>query len=253
MFCNECGGPNPDGAKFCNACGKTLMAPAQPVVRNEPNIVVRQFPIQMTDSSDIGRNLDSSSMDDGDTSSGLNKFLAFIVIAAIAGGVYWVVSGSDGGVEKTQEPQQSGFIVHPYELVKNPFQDQHRIVSLELNARPILIDGQAVFYTAPIDPRMGEQYGWMGLRFNKMLSEGVAIYDVLGQNARGSDPDLLGQIAVIMAPRSQPPSLQQDWDVEPKGTIQGTNGFGASISIPVVKFWGYSNPRTISVPAPNQQ
>jgi hypothetical protein len=32
MFCNYCGAPNPDGASFCNGCGKPIARPAAAAV-----------------------------------------------------------------------------------------------------------------------------------------------------------------------------------------------------------------------------
>ena len=35
MYCNECGALNPDGAKFCNACGTQMHVVVKPVERTE--------------------------------------------------------------------------------------------------------------------------------------------------------------------------------------------------------------------------
>jgi hypothetical protein len=39
MFCIECGAPNPERAKFCNACGKCIVAPTPPPEPREAGMV----------------------------------------------------------------------------------------------------------------------------------------------------------------------------------------------------------------------
>jgi hypothetical protein len=94
MFCNECGGANPDGAKFCNACGKSLVVPTQPLIQREPGIVIRQFPTQMATPAHVDAHWDSSSTEDARSSSGLKRFLTIIAGVAIVVGIYLVVFGS---------------------------------------------------------------------------------------------------------------------------------------------------------------
>jgi hypothetical protein len=46
MFCVECGATNTNDAKFCTACGKNLTVSTHPLERSEPEVVIRQFPVQ---------------------------------------------------------------------------------------------------------------------------------------------------------------------------------------------------------------
>ena len=43
MYCNECGALNPDGAKFCNACGSQLHATIKPVERKEKDSFYKTY------------------------------------------------------------------------------------------------------------------------------------------------------------------------------------------------------------------
>ncbi len=46
MFCNDCGAVNPDGAKFCNKCGKAITAANPP--NDSPPAASQATPIPMT-------------------------------------------------------------------------------------------------------------------------------------------------------------------------------------------------------------
>ncbi len=91
MFCHECGGGNPENAKFCNVCGKSLADSSQFLAQPEPDVVIRQFPIQGTESGDVVRDRDPSSADPEESSSILKYLLATITIAGIVVGGYWIL------------------------------------------------------------------------------------------------------------------------------------------------------------------
>jgi hypothetical protein len=138
-------------------------------------------------------------------------------------------------------PPSSGLTVHPYELLKNPFKWKAQLVLLELRSRPVLFNGAVVQYSGDIQPKFGVQLGVMALRLNRMLAENQALYDVMGVEAGSSEGQMLGQVSVTLPPNVTDLDLARIWAVEPQGTIQGTNGFGATISIPSVRFWRYQD------------
>jgi hypothetical protein len=144
------------------------------------------------------------------------------------------------------EPPSAGIIIHPYDILRNPFKFKNNMVTLDLVSRPILNNGSFVQYSEgvlTVDPRIRNQFGLMGLRFHKMVSENTGLYDVMGIEGSfhaSSDPIFLGQIAVTSSAKNGELVVDRDWRVEPLGTIQGTNALGATLDVPVVKFWGYA-------------
>ncbi|MGO8719638.1 MAG: hypothetical protein ACLQMO_10505 [Acidobacteriaceae bacterium] len=100
------------------------------------------------------------------------------------------------------------------------------------------------------------QLGPSSIRFDKMLDEHTAVYDVMTIDQAAlaaADPDYMvpdGQIAVIL-PDSTPPSLAKPWKVLVEGPVTGTNAFGADLTVTTVKFEGYYEPPPPPpVPAP---
>ena len=144
------------------------------------------------------------------------------------------------------EPPSAGIMLHPYDILRNPFKYRNNMVTLDVVSRPILYNGSFVQYSEgvfTVDPRIRDQFGLMGLRFRKMLSEDTGLYDVMGIEGSfyaSSDPIFLGQIAVTHSAQNGELEVDHDWRVEPLGTTQGTNALGATIDVPVVKFWGYA-------------
>jgi hypothetical protein len=138
-------------------------------------------------------------------------------------------------------PPSSGLTVHPYELLKNPFNLKGHLVLLELRSRPVLYNGSVVQYSGEIEPKFGIRLGLMALKLNRMLAEDQALFDVMGVEAGNSEGEMLGQISVTLPPNITDLDLGRIWAVEPQGTIEGTNGFGAAISIPSMRFWHYQD------------
>jgi hypothetical protein len=143
--------------------------------------------------------------------------------------------------QKPVIPPSSGLTVHPYELLKNPFKLNGKLVLLELRSRPVLYNGSVVQYSGEIEPSFGIRLGLMALKLNRMLAEDQALYDVMGVEAGNSEGQMLGQISVTLPPKVTDLDLGRTWVVEPQGSIEGTNGFGAPISIPSVRFWHYQD------------
>ncbi|MGO8718370.1 MAG: hypothetical protein ACLQMO_04025 [Acidobacteriaceae bacterium] len=136
-------------------------------------------------------------------------------------------------------PEDSGDLLHPYDVLRNPFRDKGQMVTLNVLAFPILAEGMLEEYQS-YDPRIAAQAGIKGLRFNRMLSENVALFDILALDSPDyQEPEMMGQLAVLIKSGDQPPDDTRSWKVEPLGVVDGTNGFGGAIQIPAVRFWGY--------------
>jgi hypothetical protein len=136
--------------------------------------------------------------------------------------------------------------IHPYELAKNPFLMKTHLVMLDGHSYPILLDGNLLQYEEYTgEPNIiGREL--VGLKFERMLDERTAIFAILGFNragimSNGTDEGMedLGELAVLVPSNSLQPDPEELWTVEPLGMLQGTNGFGASVSVPLVRFDGY--------------
>jgi len=84
----------------------------------------------------------------------------------------------------------------------------------------------------------GHAVGGAPFRFDRMLDEHTATYDIYADNYSGG---IDGQIAVVL-PDSIPPDLGRPWKVRVIGPLTVTNVFGAKLTIVAVKFEGYSDP-----------
>jgi hypothetical protein len=126
--------------------------------------------------------------------------------------------------------------LHPYDVLKDPFKFQNNLMVFDVISRPSFYDMHFYQYVDGIvDVR--RHLSATGLQFRKMLSEGAALYDVEGVDP--SFPVNLGQILVTGS--NDELRIDRFWQVEPLGTVQSTNYFGAAPDVPVIKFWGYAN------------
>jgi hypothetical protein len=132
--------------------------------------------------------------------------------------------------ETSQEIQ--AILVPPYKLLKDPYIYKNKIVVLDVKREPILID----IYNGPVYEEIPG-----GLLFNRMISEDVALYDIMGLIAPAEDRNvkMLGQIAIGVPSNQHQLQTEYDWEVEPLGTMEGTNGFGATLQVPLVRFRRY--------------
>jgi hypothetical protein len=155
---------------------------------------------------------------------------------------------------KPQMPPASGITLHPYDLLKNPYQAKEKLVLLDLNSRPVLYDGAVIQYSGPVNPTIGARFGLMALRLDRMADENVALYNIMGIEAGASDGGTLGQLAVALPEGTTELRLDRNWMVEPLGPLKGTNYVGADIQIPAVRFWRYvgegGSPPPASEPVP---
>lgn len=136
-----------------------------------------------------------------------------------------------GTTARIAEPPFANVILHPYDLLKDPYGYKRQTVFLNVVDRPVINEGSLLSYA---------NFS-LGMRLNRMIEENTALYDVLGINARfgGSTDDLLGQVAVIVPADTRNLELDRCWKVEPLGTFEGTNAFGGRLQVPVVRFWRY--------------
>ncbi len=139
-----------------------------------------------------------------------------------------------------QMPPLSGLTLHPYDLLKNPYQAKEKLVLLDLNSRPVIYDGAVIQYSGPVNPTIGARFGLMALRLDRMADENVALYNVMGIAAGEGDDQMLGQLAVVLPDGTTELRLDRNWMVEPLGPLKGTNYVGADIQIPSVRFWRYA-------------
>jgi hypothetical protein len=147
----------------------------------------------------------------------------------------------------TAPPPIEDVTIRAYDLLKNPYAHQGRRVMLDVASYPIfLMDNFDRYEKYPPDTEAARRAGWIGLDFNRMIAEGVALYDVRGWNIKlgprdvGSPLTDIGQLLVLLSNRTaQPPStIGGQWVVECLGPKEGTNAIGGTISVPAVRFWG---------------
>lgn len=102
MFCVECGARNPEGAKFCNGCGKALTTPTPSSESIDPEVVLRQFPINAQGTSHEGRVTQVASATwEEDSSSKFRKILALAFGIAVLIGAYRLIFNNSSG-DRTQ-------------------------------------------------------------------------------------------------------------------------------------------------------
>jgi len=144
-------------------------------------------------------------------------------------------------------PRAEDVTIHPFELLKNPFLQKNHLVRLDVHSYPILLDGNLLQYNEYSGVPNIVSRELVGVRFEKMLDEKTALYEVLGYNRvglmsnGGTEEGMarLGELAVLVASGTGQLNSEELWSVEPLGTLEGTNAFGAAISIPFVRFDGY--------------
>ncbi len=141
-----------------------------------------------------------------------------------------------------QIPSSSGHTYHALELFRSPNQDVGQLVEFDPWSFPILSRGFIVYQR--LDSNTATATGRSGLRYVRDISDDTNLYDVMlndlsGDFMRGTDFIPVGQIAVKMSRPGIYPDTLQIWDIEPKGTIEGTTAAGIVVRIPLVRFWRY--------------
>ena len=131
---------------------------------------------------------------------------------------------SDSGHLTQSAPADHGRYIPCYALLTNPYVGKGELVTLDLTVVEIP-SGQ-------ID----------SMTLGKMISEDVALFNVeqccVGNSAEGIP---IGQIAVMVDSSKSIPSTSgaHYWKIEPMGVMDGTNGLGAAIKAPLVRFVRY--------------
>ena len=116
-----------------------------------------------------------------------------------------------------------GLFVTCFKLLKNPYFHKGEKAVLE------------------IAPNPGNR--WMRVQFDRMISESLALYTVQDVPQPGWYPNTfrdVGQLAVEIASPENIPRTTESWSVELLGVAEATNGFGAALQIPLVKFNDYA-------------
>jgi hypothetical protein len=145
--------------------------------------------------------------------------------------------------EDAKPPEAEDVVVKPYDLIKNPFAHKGKRVILDVQSYPMILNDNFMGYQYPaIDA--ARSLGWFGLKFNRMLSEQIALYDARGYMLgryfqTGSGMEDIGQLMVFFVTiPARLPSIEDEgsWVVECLGAREGTNYTGAVISVPAVRF-----------------
>jgi hypothetical protein len=156
--------------------------------------------------------------------------------------VMWNSSRTVDDPEGIQQYHASDEIIEPYEVSKNPYR---------LKGHSGILDTTRVSMLMPSGDRIPTPYPGGGLRFEKMIDENTATYEVLvgGEEVM---PD--GEIAVVL-PDSNPPDSRRPWRVYVEEPKEAVNGLGTRIKVSTVRFEGYytSPPKPAEVsPIPTQ-
>jgi len=238
MFCTKCGaGQADDTSRFCSKCGAAI-----PSKIYQPNVPSDSSTGQVTGDISTQPRLRTSWLLAG------TALIALLLYAEFSSDTQKTDSPAPiaSNISQRREPPQANVTLHAYDLLQNPYSYRNQIVVLNLLERPVLYNGSVIQYAniGGTDPRVATQLGLMALRLNRMISAETALYDVMGVSADySSDAEMLGQLAVILPEGRKTLELDRYWEVEPLGVLQGTNGFGAPIQVPQVRFWRYSDER----------
>jgi hypothetical protein len=125
---------------------------------------------------------------------------------------------------------ESNEILDPYDLSKNPYQWKYQSGILDtINVPLVMNNGTRVGQVA---------YPGGCLKFNKMLDEHTAVYEVMVGH-EDVQPD--GEIAVLLS-NSDPPTSLRPWRIFVEGPMDALNGLGQTITLTAVRFEGYYTP-----------
>jgi hypothetical protein len=153
-----------------------------------------------------------------------------------------VPSGIPAGAPQTEEPAQpvpsvspapelvfSGITVTPYQIMKDPFMHQGKLLQLDIGNLPIIVNGGLMQYV--------HQNGRVGLRLDRTVSSDRALFAVVGIDAQGNgNLEEFGQLMVDYPDQDETPALDHYWFVVTEQPTEGTNGFGAPVTVPTIKF-----------------
>jgi hypothetical protein len=150
--------------------------------------------------------------------------------------------------------------MHAIELLDRYDEVQGQLVTIDAWSIPNAFYGNQILQYARVPPKAAVMGRTVGVHFDREIRPGVLIYDVMavdphGDFMQGTDVRQVGQIAVQMSTPGIYPDVFQSWDVEPRGTLEGTTEGGLVVRIPLVRFWRYHDsgldagkPIQISIP-----
>jgi hypothetical protein len=128
----------------------------------------------------------------------------------------------DRPVETAATYHESSEMMEAYQLSKNAYQWRGHSGILDAHMPLIRSDGKLE--------------GWLplpSLKFNKMISEHVAVFEVMNSGEESGD-----ELAVVL-PDSQPPDVTRPWNILVVGPLEGQSAGGAPITVTAVRFEGY--------------
>jgi hypothetical protein len=152
-------------------------------------------------------------------------------------------------------PEVAGLSLHAINLWQRPRENMGKLVTLDPRSIPTLGPQNLITFE-----RFARNFtvasGLIGLRYERNISPRICIFDVVAHPWTGFGTDhvpdaaVVGQIAVEMNSDGLIPDAFNLWDIEPKGTMDGTNQEGFVIRIPLIHFWRYhETKRDAEVPA----
>lgn len=230
MFCPYCGSAKREGSPLCSSCGRPLSST-----------------VSLLTSSSTPRRWDKRFRKSGWVAIILVCASLLLALLSYNSSTNKNTAGKtapSAGLANTQpqtvpvEKQIVGTIFATG-LIKDPFTNRGNLVILDVWRIKRYVGDNDVGVE---EPRGGMLTNVIGVQFDRMLSENIALYKVMATHAfsigDGGIRTMEGQFVVI---GSKPSTNERYWVVEPLGTIDGTNGFGAEISIPAIRFDRYSN------------
>jgi hypothetical protein len=131
-------------------------------------------------------------------------------------------------------------IVTGVNLYKNPYSYEKKSLWFDPRPVPFVYNDRVMSYSQPSTNALA--VGFSGVSFNRALDARRLLFDLREQNYATSSSNLetYGQLAVVVRePQQMPLRLDRIWVLKGLGTIEGTNGFGAPITVPLVEFLYY--------------
>lgn len=77
-------------------------------------------------------------------------------------------------------PASLNVIIRPYDLLRNSFRYEHKVVQLDCRDLPRFYQDQFIGYLSYGGWDLSGPSTWRGLRFNRMIAPGEAVYDLIG-------------------------------------------------------------------------
>lgn len=274
MVCSACGKSVPENSKFCPLCGALSQVPKDPSVRCSR--CGAQYEVTVPFCAQCGNQLSARRasrriplviatlgvilllvLAHSDDTNKSRPELSEARPEVSKGNVPTQATGAASAESGNSPPPLAPVALHANEFIKNPFANKGKRIRLDVTEYPVLFENNLIRYmeyTGP--PGIGDQLTPRGLRFKRMLSPEEQIYDVTAVNQGGllshgtsfTDVISLGELVVKVRPVQNELDTKRPWVVEPLGTIDGTNAFGAPISVAAVRFWAYYDPQTQNWP-----